>query len=79
MANWKKTLDQVLRGDSDANIRYDDLCHLLARLGYDSRQAGSHNQFRKPGRTLINLQNAGGKAKAYQVRQVREQLSREAS
>ena len=59
---------------SDASIDFDDLCHLLTRLGYERRQSGSHNIFRKPGFDLINLQNSGGKAKPYQVRQVRDQL-----
>ena len=59
--------------------RYDYLCNLLARLGYTSRQTGGHNIFRMAGRDLINLQNAGGKAKAYQVRQVREQIQKNQS
>lgn len=65
-----------MSGEADAGIRYDDLCHLLTRLGYTSKQSSSHNVFRMIGRDLINLQNAGGKAKSYQVRQVREQLTK---
>jgi hypothetical protein len=76
MSNWKKTLAKVMSGEADAGIRYDDLCHLLTRLGDTSRPASSHNIFRMAGRDLINLQDAGGKAKTYQVRQVREQLSK---
>jgi len=76
MGNWKKTLAKVMRGEVDAGIRYDDLCHLLTRLGYTSKQAGSHNIFRMAGRDLINIQDASGKAKSYQVRQVREQLTK---
>ena len=76
MGNWEKTLAQVLEGQSDANVRHDDLCHLLERLGFTKRQSGSHGIFKKPGTELINLQNAGGKAKAYQVRQVRETLKK---
>jgi hypothetical protein len=76
MSNWKKTLAKVMSGEADASIRYDDLCHLLTRLGYTSKQASSHNIFRMAGRDLINLQDAGGKAKSYQVRQVREQLTK---
>ena len=60
-----------MTGQSDAGIDYDDLCNLLNRLGYTSRQSGSHNIFRKSGFDLINLQKSGGKAKPYQVRQVR--------
>jgi predicted RNA binding protein YcfA (HicA-like mRNA interferase family) len=74
MSNWKKTLERLMAGQSDANIGFDDLCQLLHRLGYVSRQSGSHNIFRKPGFDLINLQKSGGNAKPYQVRQVRDQL-----
>jgi len=59
---------------SDASIDFDDLCILLTRLGYTRKQNGSHNIVRKMGSDLINLQNSGGKAKPYQVRQVRDQL-----
>ena len=77
MGNWKKILEKVMSGQADSNIRYEDLCHLLLRLGYRSRQSGSHNILRKENCDLINLQNSGGKAKAYQVQQVREQLRKQ--
>jgi predicted RNA binding protein YcfA (HicA-like mRNA interferase family) len=77
MSSWKKTLEKLMAGQSDANIGYDEICQLLSRLGYVSKQRGSHNIFRKPGFDLINLQNSGGKAKSYQVRQVREQLRKQ--
>jgi len=78
MGNWEKTLEQVMSGETDANIGYGDLCVMLRRLGYESRQGGSsHNIFRKPGCDLINLQRTGGGyAKAYQIKQVREQLKK---
>jgi predicted RNA binding protein YcfA (HicA-like mRNA interferase family) len=63
-----------MAGQRDANIDFDDLCNLLTRLGYARRQSGSHNIFRKPGFALINLQSPGGKAKPYQVSQVRDLL-----
>jgi hypothetical protein len=77
VSNWKKTLERLMGGQSDANLGYNDLCHLLVRLGYASKQRGSHNIFRKTGCDLINLQNSDGNAKAYQVRQVREQLKKQ--
>jgi len=77
MSTWEKTLAKVMSGTADANIRYDDLSHLLVRLGYSAKQEGSHRTFRMPARDLINLQHStGGKAKAYQIRQVREQLQK---
>jgi hypothetical protein len=74
MSNWKKTLEKLMAGQRDASIDSDDLCSLLIRFGYVRKQNGSHNIFRKPGLDLINLQNSGGKAKPYQVRQVRDQF-----
>jgi hypothetical protein len=72
MGKWDKLVEQILRGTSDANIAFDDLCGLLERLGFERRTRGSHNVFRKAGiGEMPNLQRAGGKAKPYQVRQVR--------
>jgi predicted RNA binding protein YcfA (HicA-like mRNA interferase family) len=72
MGKYEKLLLQILRGASDASIAFDDLCQLLRRLGFDERTRGSHHVFRKQGvEEKINLQHDGGKAKAYQVRQVR--------
>ena len=70
-----KLLEKILRGTSDANIAFEDLCQLLRHLGFDERTRGRHHLFRKSGITeLINLQREGSKAKAYQVRQVRAVL-----
>jgi predicted RNA binding protein YcfA (HicA-like mRNA interferase family) len=72
MGKYEKLLNQILRGSSDSNIAFDDLCQLLRRLGFDERIRGSHHNFRKPGiEEKINLQRDKSKAKAYQVRQVR--------
>jgi hypothetical protein len=75
MSNWKKTLEKLMLGRSDASVDFDDLFNLLTRLGYARKQSGSRNIFRKPGLDLINLQISDGKAKPYQVRQVRDQLT----
>ncbi len=72
MGNYDKLLFQILRGLSDSNFDFDDLCRLLSHLGFEQRIRGSHHVFRKSGvAELINLQNDGAKAKSYQVRQVR--------
>jgi hypothetical protein len=72
-----KTLFAVLRGTSDANIRFEDLRRLLLRLGFEERIRGSHQIFRRAGiEEKINLQKDGNKAKAYQVRQVRAVILR---
>ena len=67
-----KVLERVLSRTSDANIRFDDLCHLLSSLGFEMRVRGNHHIFRKAGvEEKINLQREGSEAKPYQVRQVR--------
>ena len=72
MGKYDKLLFQILRGLSDANIEFDDLCHLLRHLGFEMRVRGSHHTFRKAGvMDKVNIQREGSKAKPYQVRQVR--------
>ena len=72
MSRYDQLLLRILRGRSDANIRFDELCRLLWHLGFEERIHGSHHIFRKPGITeKINLQRDDSHAKAYQVRQVR--------
>jgi predicted RNA binding protein YcfA (HicA-like mRNA interferase family) len=72
MGKEEKILLKVLRGTSDANISFNDLCFLLRRMGFDERIKGSHHIFTKPGvEEILNLQPKSGKAKTYQVKQVR--------
>ena len=71
-----KTLDKILRGDSDTNIRFEELCHLLQAKGFRLRVSGSHHIFTMTGvMERINLQREGSKAKPYQVRQIRKILA----
>jgi predicted RNA binding protein YcfA (HicA-like mRNA interferase family) len=71
----EKTLEQLLRGESDANIRFEELCHLLQAKGFRMRVSGSHHIFTQAGvMGRINLQREGSNAKPYQVRQVRKML-----
>ncbi len=73
MSKVRKTLESVLRGTSDANIAFNDLCSLLKHVGFAERVRGSHHIFtREDVVEILNLQPLGGKAKAYQVKQVRE-------
>jgi len=69
----KKILDKVLSGLSDKNIRFKDLLKLLTDFGFSQRTKGDHHIFfRERVEEIINLQHLkDGKAKAYQVRQVR--------
>jgi predicted RNA binding protein YcfA (HicA-like mRNA interferase family) len=66
---------RVLRGSSDANIRFSELCALLSRLGFAERIKGSHHIFtRKDVAEILNLQPRNSLAKPYQVKQVRRVL-----
>ncbi len=73
----QRTLVQVLRGTSDANIRFGDLRRLLDALAFDERIKGSHHVFTRVGVVeILNLQPDGAKAKAYQVKQVRRLITK---
>lgn len=76
MSQYLKFLVVFLSGNSDRNIRFNDLCQLLLKVGFTERIRGSHHIFTRAGvDEIINLQPAAdGKAKPYQVRQVRELL-----
>ena len=72
----EKTIEKLLRGESDANIRFEELCHLLQAKGFRMRVSGSHHIFTRSGVIeRINIQREGAKAKPYQVRQVRKILA----
>ena len=71
-----KIIEKLLHGESDANVRFEELCHLLQVKGFRMRTQGSCRIFARPGvRERINLQREGPHAKPYQVRQVRETLA----
>ena len=73
MSKHDKLLEKVLLGTSDANIPFDGLCQLLARLGFRCRVKGSHHIFSREGvAEILNIQPKGSSAKSYQVKQVRD-------
>ena len=69
----KNILKNILSTLSDKNIKFSDLRKLILDLGFSERIKGSHHIFFKKNiNEIINLQSLkNGKAKAYQVRQVR--------
>ena len=72
MVKFSNILEAVLRGAADQNINFGDLRHVLSQLGFRERIKGGHFIFSKEGMAeIINLQPVGSKAKAYQVKQVR--------
>ena len=64
-----------MAGRHDAYFSFNQLCTLLIGLGYTVRKAkGCHVIFHRD-ESVLNLQSGpGGKAKPYQVRQVRQEL-----
>jgi hypothetical protein len=66
----RKLLQKAL--SSPANLRFDEAWGLARAFGFHlSRVNGSHHIFARAGvRELVNLQEIGGKAKPYQVKQL---------
>ncbi|MCL2527353.1 MAG: type II toxin-antitoxin system HicA family toxin [Defluviitaleaceae bacterium] len=70
-----KVYNAVIGGKSDANIRFADLKTLIYTLGFVFKgQKGSHAGYYHPGvHARISLQpTKDGKAKPYQVKQLRD-------
>ncbi len=70
MSKYEKILIRILRGTSDTNITFDELCTLLLHLDFVMRVRGSHHIFTRQGvEEILNLQPQGsGQAKPYQVK-----------
>ncbi len=79
MSKREKLLMRLLAGNADANFDLDDLVRILEWFDFEERKAtGSHRIFSREGIDgIINLQKANdGKAKEYQVKQMRGFLLR---
>jgi len=74
MSKFAKIVAKILQGLADKNIDFDTLCHVLLKLEFEERIKGSHHIYTKEGvEEIINIQpTSENKAKAYQVKQVRE-------
>jgi hypothetical protein len=73
MTRSERVLERVLRGESDVGLPFEAIRRLLRNLGFEERTRGSHYIFVKEGiREILNIQSRRGKAKAYQVRQIRD-------
>ncbi|NEO87454.1 MAG: type II toxin-antitoxin system HicA family toxin [Spirulina sp. SIO3F2] len=73
MGKYEKLKTKILRGSSDSNINFSELCTFLVRLGFGERVRGDHYIFTRDDiEEIINIQPRGAKAKSYQVRQIRE-------
>lgn len=75
MGKYSKLREKILAGSADTNLEFAMLCQLLVRLGFEERIKGGHHIFSRDGiDEIINLQSKSGKAKAYQVKQIRSIL-----
>ena len=76
MSKAERLATKILSGRSDKNLAFNDLCYVLERAGFQSRSGkGSHRIYYKEGIVeIVNVQPRDGKAKPYQVKQVRELL-----
>jgi hypothetical protein len=77
MASLSKVLTAILAGTADANIRFGDVRRLLRQLGLQERSRGDQSIARKESRRSLSFNRSpGGKAKPYQVEQVRQVITR---
>ncbi len=69
----RKTIERILTGIADRNIKFDELRKVLFGFDFNERIKGSHHIFTKDDVVeIINIQPLkGGLAKPYQVKQVR--------
>ena len=77
VADIEKTVDDMRR--NPVGVRFSELCRVCAHYFGEPRQKGtSHRIYKTPwkGDPRVNIQNAKGKAKAYQVQQVLRAIER---
>ena len=72
MTKDQKTYHDIMSGNHDRNIMFSDIKHLLLSMNFRCSIKGDHFIFRKDDTPIINLQPDNGKAKGYQVRQIRK-------
>ena len=71
MPGADKIYADVISGKHDKNIKFSDLQKLLKALDFKCTIKGDHFIYRRDDTPIINIQPDGNKAKAYQVKQVR--------
>jgi len=73
MGQYEKLVQRILSGRQDTSISFSEIVSLMQRLGFSMRIKGSHRIFsQKDIDEIINLQPDGSKAKAYQIKQIRD-------
>lgn len=77
MSQIEKLVLRLLSGSSDTNFRFDEIVTLLENFGFSCRKKGSHFIFFKEGvEEIVNIQSSNGKAKTYQVKQIRNIITK---
>lgn len=72
MSQYEKLMLKILLGNQDSSIGFSELQKVLDVLGFQCRIKGDHFIYTKNGiPEILNIQPKGNKAKAYQVKQVR--------
>jgi hypothetical protein len=76
MSKVEKLATKILSGRSDKNLAFHDLCYVLERAGFQyALEKGVDRIYYKGGIVeIVTVQPRNGKAKPYQVKQVRELL-----
>jgi predicted RNA binding protein YcfA (HicA-like mRNA interferase family) len=73
----EKIIQKILAGNADANIKFSELCKVLQHYGFQLRIKGSHHIFHKEDiEEIVNIQPKDDKAKPYQVKQVRQLITK---
>ena len=72
MSKSEKLMVKLMSVTSDASFSFRDMVTLLLSLGFNQRRGGGSHQIFQKGADFVNLQNAQGKVKEYQVRQIRK-------
>ncbi len=72
----RKLLQKLFAGSK--NVRFNELTTIVEALGFElARVNGSHHIYQHPDiPEMVNLQDVGGKAVAYQIRQVLKLIER---
>jgi hypothetical protein len=75
-----KALEKIVSRmrENPGNVRFEDLSKVCDYYFGEPRDKGSHRIYKTPwqGDPRINIQDDGGKAKAYQVRQVLQAIDK---
>ena len=73
MGQYEKLVQRILSGKHDKSVLFSEAVSLMQKLGFSMRAKSSHRIFFKSGIVeIINLQPDGSKAKAYQIKQIRD-------